>query len=82
MIDDAFEWQGAGIDADGTFGADEWCGLALAVALVAFGDGVGLAVFRAACGAGGFVGKQEEAKLGVGENDGADVTASLASSIA
>jgi hypothetical protein len=46
VFDDAFEWEGAGIDADGSFGADEWSGFALAVALVAFGNGVSLTGVR------------------------------------
>ena len=75
VLDDACEGQGPSVDADGTFGADERRGFTLAVEFVAFGDRVGLAVLRTACGTSGFVGKQEEAEVCVGENDGADVAA-------
>lgn len=64
-----------GVDVDGAGRAGEGGGLAGGVEPVALGDGIGLAFGGPAAGALGGFGVQEEAKISVGEDDGADIAA-------
>ena len=57
MIDHRVKRQRSSIDANGTCRANQRCRFPLTVSLVALGDGVGLAVFRAAGSPSGFIGK-------------------------
>ena len=70
-----FEVEERGVDVDRADGAGEGGGLARAVEAVALGDGVLLAFGGAAAGALGWVGVEEEAEIGVREDNGSDVAA-------